>query len=205
MPSVNKVHLIGNLGRDPEMKTFPDGGSICNITIATTRRWKKKDSNEFEEETEWHRVVFRDRLAEVADEYLRKGRPVYVEGRLKTRKWQDKDGKDVYTTEIVAENMQLLGDGGGGRDDDGGSNRGRERGGRDDDRQRSQGNDRGGRGNGNGGGRDEQRNTRGSGNGGSGYRSNGGNGNGGGGGDGRGQQPKGNGNGYDDMDDDIPY
>ena len=109
MASVNKVILIGNLGRDPEVRTFPDGGSVCNITIATTRRWKARDSNEFQEETEWHRVVFRERLAEVAGEYLRKGKPVYVEGRLKTRKWTDKEGKEQYTTEILADQMQLLG------------------------------------------------------------------------------------------------
>lgn len=121
MASVNKVILIGNLGRDPETRTFPDGGTICNVTIATTRRWKARDSNEFQEETEWHRVVFRDRLAEIAGEYLKKGRPVYVEGRLKTRKYQDKDGKDTYTTEVVAEQMQLLGsrEGMGGGDDGG--------------------------------------------------------------------------------------
>ncbi|MGA0611172.1 single-stranded DNA-binding protein [Caldimonas sp. KR1-144] len=121
MASVNKVILIGNLGRDPEMRSFPDGGSICNVTIATTRRWKARDSGEMQEETEWHRVVFRDRLAEIAGEYLKKGRPVYVEGRLKTRKWQDKDGKDTYTTEVVAEQMQLLGsrEGMGGGDDGG--------------------------------------------------------------------------------------
>ncbi|URI10350.1 single-stranded DNA-binding protein [Aquincola tertiaricarbonis] len=127
MASVNKVIIIGNLGRDPEMRSFPDGGSICNITVATTRRWKARDSNEFQEETEWHRVVFRDRLAEIAGEYLRKGRPVYVEGRLKTRKWQDKEGRDNYTTEIVAEQMQLLGgrEGmGGGEEDGGGSSSG---------------------------------------------------------------------------------
>lgn len=109
MASVNKVILIGNLGRDPEVRTFPEGGSICNVTIATSRRWKARDSNDWQEETEWHRVVFRDRLAEVAGEYLRKGRPVYVEGRLKTRKWTDKEGKEQYTTEIVAEQMQMLG------------------------------------------------------------------------------------------------
>lgn len=121
MASVNKVILIGNLGRDPETRTFPDGGTICNVTIATTRRWKGRDSNEMQEETEWHRVVFRDRLAEIAGEYLKKGRPVYVEGRLKTRKYQDKDGKDTYTTEVVAEQMQLLGsrEGQGGGDDGG--------------------------------------------------------------------------------------
>jgi len=109
MASVNKVILIGNLGRDPESRSFPDGGTICNVTLATTRKWKARDSNDMQEETEWHRVVFRDRLAEIAGEYLKKGRPVYVEGRLKTRKWTDKDGVEKYTTEIVAEQMQLLG------------------------------------------------------------------------------------------------
>jgi single-strand DNA-binding protein len=109
MASVNKVILIGNLGRDPESRSFPDGGTICNVTLATTRRWKARDSGEMQEETEWHRVVFRDRLAEIAGEYLKKGRPVYVEGRLKTRKWTDKDGVEKFTTEVVAEQMQLLG------------------------------------------------------------------------------------------------
>jgi single-strand DNA-binding protein len=109
MASVNKVIIVGNLGRDPEVRTFPEGGSICNVSVATTRRWKARDSNEMQEETEWHRVVFRDRLAEIAGEYLRKGRSVYVEGRLKTRKWTDKEGKENYTTEIVADQMQLLG------------------------------------------------------------------------------------------------
>ena len=113
--SVNKVILIGNLGRDPELRYTPSGAAVCNVSIATTRNWKSKDSGERVEETEWHRVVFYDRLAEIAGEYLKKGRPVYVEGRLKTRKWQDKDGKDNYTTEIVAEQMQMLGgrEGGG--------------------------------------------------------------------------------------------
>jgi single-strand DNA-binding protein len=109
MASVNKVILIGNLGRDPETRVFPDGGSICNVTLATTRQWKDKTSGERQEETEWHRIVFRDRLAEIAGEYLRKGRQVYVEGRLKTRKWTDKDGAEKYTTEIVAEEMKMLG------------------------------------------------------------------------------------------------
>jgi single-strand DNA-binding protein len=109
MASVNKVILIGNLGRDPEVRYTPSGAAICNVTIATSRQWKAKDSGEKMEETEWHRVVFYDRLAEIAGEYLKKGRPVYVEGRLKTRKWQDKDGVDKYTTEIIAEQMQLLG------------------------------------------------------------------------------------------------
>jgi len=117
MASINKVILIGNLGRDPEVRYTPNGAAVCNVSIATTRNWKDKNSGDKVEETEWHRVVFYDRLAEIAGEYLKKGRPVYVEGRLKTRKWQDKDGKDNYTTEIVAEQMQLLGgreSGGGG-------------------------------------------------------------------------------------------
>jgi single-strand DNA-binding protein len=116
MASINKVILIGNLGRDPEVRYTPNGAAVCNVSVATTRNWKDKSSGDKVEETEWHRVVFYDRLAEIAGEYLKKGRPVYVEGRLKTRKWQDKDGKDNYTTEIVAEQMQLLGgrEGGGG-------------------------------------------------------------------------------------------
>lgn len=124
MASINKVILIGNLGRDPEVRYTPNGSAVCNVSIATTRNWKNKDSGERQEETEWHRVVFFDRLAEIAGEYLKKGRPVYVEGRLRTRKWQDKEGKDTYTTEIMAENMQLLGGregagggGGGGGDE----------------------------------------------------------------------------------------
>lgn len=124
MASINKVILIGNLGRDPELRYTPSGSAVCNVSIATTRNWKSKDSGERVEETEWHRVVFYDRLAEIAGEYLKKGRPVYVEGRLKTRKWQDKEGKDNYTTEIVAEQMQMLGGregggmGGGGMGDE---------------------------------------------------------------------------------------
>ena len=118
MASVNKVILIGNLGRDPETRYTADGAAITNITIATSDRWKDKTSGEMKESTEWHRVAFFGRLAEIAGEYLKKGRPVYVEGRLRTRKWQDKDGQDRYTTEIVAENMQMLGSregmGGGG-------------------------------------------------------------------------------------------
>ena len=118
MASINKVILIGNLGRDPEVRYTPNGNAICNISVATTRNWKDKTSGDKVEETEWHRVVFYDRLAEIAGEYLKKGRPVYVEGRLKTRKWQDKDGKDVYTTEVIADQMQLLGgrEGMGGND-----------------------------------------------------------------------------------------
>ena len=122
MASINKVILIGNLGRDPEVRYTPNGAAICNVTIATSRNWKDKNSGEKMEETEWHRVVFFDRLAEIAGEYLKKGRPVYVEGRLKTRKWTDKDGAEKYTTEIIADNMQLLGgrEGGGGGDEAGG-------------------------------------------------------------------------------------
>lgn len=114
MASVNKVILIGNVGRDPETRYSPNGGAICNLSIATTRNWKDKGSGEKREETEWHRVVFYDRLAEIVGEYVKKGRPIYVEGRLKTRKWQDKDGVEKYTTEIIAEEMQLLGSREGG-------------------------------------------------------------------------------------------
>jgi len=122
MASVNKVIIIGNLGRDPEVRYTPNGSAVCNIGVATTRTWKAKDSGDKVEETEWHRVVFYDRLAEIAGEYLKKGRSVYVEGRLKTRKWQDKDGVEKYTTEIIAEEMKMLGgrEGmGGGADDSG--------------------------------------------------------------------------------------
>jgi single-strand DNA-binding protein len=116
MASVNKVILVGNLGRDPEVRYSPEGSAICNLSLATTSSWKDKASGEKREETEWHRVVMYNRLAEIAGEYLRKGRPVYIEGRLKTRKWQDKDtGADRYSTEIVADQMQML----GGRDEGG--------------------------------------------------------------------------------------
>ena len=109
MASVNKVILVGNLGRDPETKYMPDGAAITNVSIATSFQWTDKASGEKKEETEWHRVVFRARLAEIAGEYLKKGSQVYVEGRLRTRKWQDKEGQDRYTTEIVADTMQMLG------------------------------------------------------------------------------------------------
>jgi single-strand DNA-binding protein len=108
MASVNKVILIGNLGRDPETRYMPDGGAITNISVATTDVWKDK-AGEKQEKTEWHRVAFFGKLAEIAGEYLKKGSQVYVEGRLQTRKWQDKDGNDKYTTEIVADRMQMLG------------------------------------------------------------------------------------------------
>ncbi|MVW72166.1 single-stranded DNA-binding protein [Bordetella sp. 15P40C-2] len=118
MASVNKVILVGNLGRDPEIRYSPDGTAVCNISIATTSQWKDKASGERREETEWHRVVFYNRLAEIVGEYLKKGRSVYIEGRLKTRKWEDKKtGGDRYSTEIIADHMQMLGgagQGGGG-------------------------------------------------------------------------------------------
>ena len=116
MASVNKVILIGNLGRDPEVRYAPSGSAIANVTIATSRNWKDKTTGERQEETEWHRVVFYDKLAEIAGEYLKKGKSVYVEGRLKTRKWTDKDGVEKYTTEIIANEMTMLGsrEGGGG-------------------------------------------------------------------------------------------
>ena len=110
MASVNKVIILGNLGQDPETRYMPSGSAIVNLRVATTRTWKDKQSGEKREQTEWHTIVFFDRLAEIAAEYLRKGSPVYVEGRLQTRKWQDKEtGKDRYSTEIVATEMQLLG------------------------------------------------------------------------------------------------
>src|ERR671930_2362613 len=109
MASVNKVILVGNLGRDPETKYMPDGAAITNASLATSFQWTDKASGEKKEETEWHRIVFRGRLAEVAGEYLKKGSQVYVEGRLRTRKWQDKDGQDKYTTEIMATEMKMLG------------------------------------------------------------------------------------------------
>lgn len=125
MASVNKVILVGNLGRDPEVRYSPNGAAICNVSIATTSQWKDKASGERREETEWHRVVFYNRLAEIAGEYLKKGRSVYVEGRLKTRKWQDKEtGADRYSTEIVADQMQMLGGREGGGEMGGGDSGG---------------------------------------------------------------------------------
>lgn len=110
---VNKVILVGNLGRDPEVRYSPNGSAVANVTIATSDSWKDKTSGEKQERTEWHRIVFFGRLAEIAGEYLKKGSQIYVEGRLQTRKWQDKDGHDRYTTEIVANEMQMLGSRGG--------------------------------------------------------------------------------------------
>jgi single-strand DNA-binding protein len=111
MPSVNKVILMGNLGRDPEVRFMPNGDAVCNFSIATTDSWKDK-AGERQEKTEWHNIVMYRRLAEIAGEYLKKGRPVYLEGRLQTRKWQTKEGQDRYTTEVIADSMQML----GGRD-----------------------------------------------------------------------------------------
>jgi single-strand DNA-binding protein len=109
MASVNKVIIVGNLGRDPETRYNTEGGAITNVSIATTDTWKDKASGEKQERTEWHRVVFFNRLAEIAGEYLKKGSQVYVEGALRTRKWTDKEGQERYTTEIVADKMQMLG------------------------------------------------------------------------------------------------
>jgi len=110
---VNKVILVGHLGADPEVRYMPNGGAVANVTVATTESWKDKSSGEQQEKTEWHRVVFFARLAEIVGEYLKKGSQMYVEGRLQTRKWQDKSGVDRYTTEIVASEMQMLGGRGG--------------------------------------------------------------------------------------------
>ena len=101
MASVNKVIIIGNLGRDPELRYNPSGVAFCTISLATTRSWKNRESGEKQEETEWHRVVFNDKLAEIVGQYCKKGKPLYVEGRLRTRKWTDKEGKETYTTEII--------------------------------------------------------------------------------------------------------
>ncbi|WP_413816618.1 single-stranded DNA-binding protein [Piscinibacter gummiphilus] len=182
MASVNKTITIGNLGKDPEVRYMPNGDATCTISLATTRKWKDKSSGEMVEETEWHRVVFFGRMAEIVGEYTKKGHPLYVEGRLKTRKWTDKDGVEKYTTEIIGENIQLLGSRerseGGGQGDDGGAPRGRSQGGAPASRGGQQGGQQGG---GNGGGYGSHR----------------------GGGQQR-QQPKSN-TGFDDMDDDIPF
>ncbi len=105
---INKVILIGNLGNDPEVRYMPDGGAVANITVATSEQWKDKQSGERQERTEWHRVVLFRRLGEIAGEYLKKGSKVYIEGKLQTRKWQDQNGNDRYTTEIVANELQML-------------------------------------------------------------------------------------------------
>jgi single-strand DNA-binding protein len=111
---INKVILVGNLGRDPEMRYTPSGSAVANIAVATSESWKDKQTGENQERTEWHRVVMFNRLGEIAGEYLKKGSKVYIEGKLQTRKWQDKEGQDRYTTEIVANEMQMLDSRGGG-------------------------------------------------------------------------------------------
>jgi single-strand DNA-binding protein len=111
---INKVILVGNLGQDPQSRAMPSGKAVVNLRIATTDQWRDKQTGENKENTEWHTVVMFDRLAEVAAEYLRKGSQVYIEGKLRTRKWQDKEGTDRYSTEIVANEMQMLGGRGGG-------------------------------------------------------------------------------------------
>jgi single-strand DNA-binding protein len=124
MASVNKVIIVGNLGRDPETRYMPNGEAVTNVAVATTESWKDKNSGEKKELTEWHRITFYRKLAEIAGQYLKKGSQVYVEGRLQTRKWTDKDGVEKYTTEIIADTMQMLGSRqgmGGGASDDGGS------------------------------------------------------------------------------------
>ena len=128
MASVNKVILVGNLGRDPETRTFPSGDQVCNVTLATTDKWKDKQSGEMREATEWHRLVFNGRLAEIAAQYLRKGAQIYVEGQIRTRKYTDKDGAEKYATDIRVDQMQMLGSrqgqGSPSGDDDGGYSQG---------------------------------------------------------------------------------
>ncbi|WP_250508535.1 single-stranded DNA-binding protein [Caballeronia sp. GACF4] len=176
MASVNKVILVGNLGADPETRYLPSGDAVANIRLATTDRYKEKSSGEMKELTEWHRVAFFGRLAEIVNEYLKKGSSVYIEGRIRTRKWTDQAGQERYSTEIVADQMQMLGGrGGAGGGDDGGYSR-------------SAPMERSG-GGGGGGGRAP-----------AGGRAAGG---GAGGGSSRPSQPAGGG--FDDMDDDIPF
>ena len=128
---INKVIIVGNLGQDPDTKAMPSGMTVCNLRIATSESWKDKQSGEMKEQTEWHSVAMFGRLAEIAGEYLRKGSQVYIEGRLRTRKWQDKNGNDRYTTEIVANEMQMLG-GGRGMSGEGRASGGRASGGESD-------------------------------------------------------------------------
>ena len=111
---INKVILVGNLGADPETRYMPSGSAVTNLSVATSESWKDKQSGEQKERTEWHKVAMFNRLAEIAAEYLRKGSQVYIEGKLRTRKWQDRDGNDRWTTEIIADEMQMLGGRGGG-------------------------------------------------------------------------------------------
>ncbi|RQS66328.1 single-stranded DNA-binding protein [Burkholderia sp. Bp8963] len=181
MASVNKVILVGNLGADPEVRYLPSGDAVANIRLATTDRYKDKASGEFKEMTEWHRVAFFGRLAEIVSEYLKKGSSVYIEGRIRTRKWQGQDGQDRYSTEIVADQMQMLGGRGGAGGGGGGDESGY-----------------GGGYGGGGGGRGEQMER-----GGGGGRAGGAARGGGGGAQSRPSAPAGGG--FDEMDDDIPF
>ena len=133
MASVNKVIIVGNLGRDPETRYMPNGEAVTNVAVATTESWKDKTSGEKQEKVEWHRITFYRKLAEIAGQYLKKGSQVYVEGRLQTRKWTDKDGVEKYTTEIIADTMQMLGGRQGMGGDGGGMGGGMGGGGMDDD------------------------------------------------------------------------
>ncbi|MGU7781451.1 single-stranded DNA-binding protein [Burkholderia sp. PU8-34] len=180
MASVNKVILVGNLGADPEVRYLPSGDAVANIRLATTDRYKDKASGDFKEMTEWHRVAFFGRLAEIVSEYLKKGSSVYIEGRIRTRKWQGQDGQDRYSTEIVADQMQMLGGRGGAGGGGGG--------------------DEGGYGGGYGGGRGEQMERGGGGGGRAGGAARGGSG---GAAQSRPSAPAGGG--FDEMDDDIPF
>ena len=126
---INKVIIVGNVGGDPETRYMPSGSAVTNLTVATNETWKDKQTGEKKERTEWHRVAMFNRLAEIAAEYLRKGSQVYIEGKIRTRKWQDKDGQDRYTTEIIADEMQMLGGRGGSGGDFGGGNQGGNQGG----------------------------------------------------------------------------
>ncbi|MCY1340362.1 Single-stranded DNA-binding protein [compost metagenome] len=184
MASVNKVILVGNLGADPETRYMPSGDAVTNLRLATTDRYKDKQSGEMKEATEWHRVSMFGKLAEIAGQYLRKGSSVYIEGRIRTRKWQDQSGQDKYSTEIVADQMQMLGSrqGGGGGDEGGYGGGGGGGGGYSRESQ-------GGGGGGYGGGRGGQGGGQGGGQSGGGAR--------------RPQQAPSNG--FEDMDDDIPF
>ena len=180
MASVNKVIIVGNLGKDPEIRTFPNGDQVANVTIATTDRWRDKNTGEDKELTEWHRVVFNGRLAEIVGQFLKKGSQVYVEGSLRTRKWTDQSGQERYSTETRADSMQMLGSRQGGGEDGGGSGEQQQRTGdrqRSNDGQRQQSNDRQQYGSG------QQRGNNGGGQ----------------------QQPQRANSGFDDMDDDIPF
>ncbi|CAG2139627.1 Single-stranded DNA-binding protein [Cupriavidus yeoncheonensis] len=184
MASVNKVILVGNLGADPETRYMPSGDAVTNLRLATTDRYKDKQSGEMKEATEWHRISMFGKLAEIAAQYLKKGSSVYIEGRIRTRKWQDQSGQDKYSTEIVADQMQML----GGRQGAGG------------------GGDEGGFGGGGGGGSYGREASGGAGGGYGGGRAQGGGGQAGGGQQGGARrQQQAPSNGFEDMDDDIPF